>query len=424
MLNKVYALVDCNAFFCSCEILFRPDLIGKPVGVLSNNDGCFVSRSVELKQLGVKMAQPFFEVRDLCKKHNVAVFSSNFSFYTNISDRVMITLAQFSPCLEVYSIDEAFLDLTGFEHLDLVEYGKEIKRSVEMRTGIPVCVGIGTSKTLAKLANHMAKGSKKAQGVVSLLDDRHREYALKKCSVGEIWGVGKASSKKLNDLGIQSAYELSKYNNEIQIQKVLTKRGLIIMKELQGESLLELVSKAKNKKEIMCSRTFVKSTQTIAKLRTALANYTTSACEKLRAQESLCSSIQVFISTPPHRNVPQAFHYQDVKIPNSTSNSLHVINYALSALEKLYQSGYEYQKAGVCLGGIINDGEGQLGLFDSRDTEKSDTLMSVVDHINQKYGETLIKSAACGSDREYYAMRREHKSPNYLLGWSELPKVK
>lgn len=424
MLNKIYALVDCNAFFCSCERLFRPDLEGKPVGVLSNNDGCFVSRSVELKKLGVKMAQPYFEVRDLCEQNNVAVFSSNFSFYTNISDRVMITLAQFSPCLEVYSVDEAFLDLTGFEHLDLIEYAKEIKKTVEMRTGIPVCVGIGPSKTLAKMANHLAKDSKKAKGVVSLLDERHRKYALKKCLVREVWGVGKASANKLYEIGVKSAYDLSMYHNKIQIQKILTKRGLIIMKELQGIPLLELVSREVKKQEIMCSRTFSESADTVEKLRKALANYATAACEKLRAQESLCSSVKIFISTPPYKNVSQAFQHKEVKIPSSTSNTFHVINYALSALEDLFKTGYEYQKAGVRLGGIINNGEGQLGLFDSTDTEESDKLMSIVDHINQKYGETLIKSAACGSDREYYAMRRNYKSPDYLLGWGSLPKVK
>ena len=248
MAQKIYALVDCNSFFCSCERVFRPDLKDRPVGVLSNNDGCFIARTSELKALGVKMGDPYFKVKKLCDKYNVSVFSSNFSLYTNMSDRVMSILSSFAPQLEVYSVDEAFLDLTGLQY-DLDKYARHIKEVVYRWTGIPVSVGIGPSKTLAKLANSIAKKSPKARGVVNLGEKKLQDVALKMTEIEDVWGIGSKSSAKLRALGIKSALDFRDYSNEKNIQKILTKLGRMTQDELRGAACYELETVIQEKKE-------------------------------------------------------------------------------------------------------------------------------------------------------------------------------
>ncbi|MCB0391329.1 MAG: Y-family DNA polymerase [Bdellovibrionales bacterium] len=423
-MQKIYALVDCNSFFCSCERLFRPDLQQKPVGVLSNNDGCFVSRTKELKALGVKMGAPYFQVKDICDKHGVHVFSSNFSLYTNMSDRVMLTLAEFTPELEVYSVDEAFLNLSGFENWNLEEYARKIKATVERNTGIPVSLGIGPTKTLAKIANHIAKKSDKAQGVVCLLDKHLQDKALERVSVEDIWGVGRANARKLRALNLHTAKEFRDFKNDKLIQKQFTKVGLQIKEELQGYPRFELSIAASKKKQIVCSRTFGTPVFELQALREAVANYVSSACEKLRKQDSVCFSIEVFMRTSPFKNVPQYYAVDGQKMLSGTSDTRKVIKYAMQVLDKLYKAGYEYKKAGVRLSTIIDKGQAQMSLFDAPDDIESDHLMKCLDQVNARDGAGTLKVASCGLTNKAWAMNRNMKSPRYVTGWTELKPVK
>ncbi len=420
-MSKVYALVDCNSFFCSCERLFRPDLANVPVGVLSNNDGCFVSRTKELKKLGIKMGEPYFKVKNICNKNGVAVFSSNFSLYTNISDRVMLTLAKFTPELEVYSVDEAFLNLAGFSGLE--DYAREIKRVVERDTGIPVSVGVGPTKTLAKVANHFAKKSEKADGVVILMEKILQDEALRRIAVGDIWGIGRASSEKLNRLGVKTGIEFRDYQNDKQIQKVFTKVGLQRKEELQGKPRFELELIPEKKKEIICSRTFGSSVFNFEGLRESVANYISSAAEKLRKQDSVCGAIDVYTRTSPHKNVPQYYGYNSCVMLSTTSDTRKMIKYAVRVLEGLYRAGYEYKKAGIKLSQIRNKNESQMSLLDPPDDWKSDILMKCMDQINKRDGAGTIFAAECGIQKKAWAMNRNFKSPRYVTGWTELRKL-
>lgn len=422
--SKIYALVDCNAFFCSCEQLFRPELKGLPVGVLSNNDGCFVSRTPELKKLGVKMGEPYFKVKQICEKNHVAVFSANFSLYTNISDRVMSILASFAPQVEVYSVDEAFLDLTGLSHLDLLNYGKTIKEAVEKYTGIPVCVGIGTSKTMAKLANHIAKKSKKASGVVSLIDKKMQDIGLERVLVGDVWGIGRKSALKCQYLGIKTAKDFRDYKNTKLLQKIFTKVGRRIQDELNGEACFELEVISPKKKEIMSSRSFGNGVYDLISLREAVATYISIASEKMRKQDSVCSAIEISCRTSPFNNKEQYTGSGKYKMMNASSDTFTIIKYAWSVLDDLYKAGYEYKKAGVKLTSFNDKNEYQLSLMEKSDSSRSETLMKVVDAINKRDGRGTIKSMACGVDNKGYKMKQELKSPRYLVGWGELKKVK
>jgi DNA polymerase V len=415
---KIYALVDCNAFFCSCERLFRPDLIGKPLGVLSNNDGCFVSRTKELKKLDVKMGAPYFKVKDICEKNKVHVFSSNFSLYTNMSDRVMMELSRFTPELEVYSVDEAFLNLTGFS--DIKAYSHEIKRVVERRTGIPVSVGVGPTKTLAKIANHMAKKYAKLNGVMDLSDKETQDKVLPHVKVEDIWGVAGATKEKLNAIGIYTAKEYRDFKNDPLIKKIFTKVGLQRKDELNGQERFKLELITKKKKEIMCSRTFGSPVYDIKELRESVANYVSSACEKLRKQKSSCAEIMVYTRTSPFKNTPQYYAIDTYKMLSHTSDTRRVIKYAVEAIENLYRMGYEYKKAGIKLSNIRDREQSQLSLFEKPETPHAEALMRAMDYINAKEGPGTVKVASCGVDNKAWNMNRNMKSPRYVSSWTEL----
>ncbi len=368
------------------------------------------------------MGDPYFKVKDLCKRNNVAVFSSNFSLYTNMSDRVMMTLSEFTPELEVYSVDEAFLNLTGFQNLE--SYAREIKKMVEMKTGIPVGVGVGPTKTLAKIANHIAKKSQKAGGVVVLLDRKLQDEALRRVSVEDIWGVGRANSHKLKQMGIHTAKEFRDYKNDRHIQKVFTKIGLQIKEELMGQSRFDLELTSPKKKEIISSRTFGSSVEGVEHLRESVANYASAACEKLRKQSSVCSGVEVYIRTSPFKNTEQYYAIETAKILSATSDTRKVIRYALGVLDKLFRAGYEYKKAGIKLTQITDRTQSQMSLMDSPDSLKTDALMRCMDEINGKEGPRTLFSAACGTQNKAWAMNRNYKSPRYVSSWNELPVVK
>ncbi|MCO5114019.1 MAG: Y-family DNA polymerase [Bdellovibrionaceae bacterium] len=421
---KVYALVDCNSFFCSCERLFRPDLEGKPVGVLSNNDGCFVSRTPELKALGVGMAQPYFQVKDLCQKHKVAVFSANFSLYTNISHRVMMVLSEMAPIVEVYSVDEAFLDLTGVR--DVERLATTIKQEVFRKVGIPVSVGLGSSKTLAKVANQWAKSHPETtNGVMSLLDPTIREQVLGEFEVGEVWGVGRASQSKMYSLGITTAKDFRDYKNEKTIQKMFTRVGAERQRELRGEAIFELDNVSIPSQSIVCSRSFGNPVLSLDELKESVAHFASYACEKLRRQKSATQRFSVFIRSSSFIAFEQQIRSgQSINLDVPTSDTLKVIRYAMRALEKLYQAGYKYKKAGVGLYSIRSQEQYQLSLVESSDTPKSQRLMQAVDEINSKEGSGTIAAGVCFLTPKKWIMNHKNRSPRYVSGWSELRKVK
>ncbi len=422
MKTTCYALVDCNSFYCSCERLFRPDLKDKPVIVLSNNDGCAIARTNEAKALGIKMGAPYFKIKNLCQKHDVAIFSSNFSLYTNVSERVMSTLAQLAPQIQVYSVDEAFLDLTGIANLDA--YGREIKNTILKNIGIPVGVGIAPTKVLSKVANHLAKKSNKAQGVVSLMNQQYQDIGLARTPIKDIWGIGRRSAEKLNTLGIKTAKDFRDYHNEDLIQKLLSKTGLQIKHELMGINCFELELDIEKKKEIMCSRSFGQSVYDLPSLKEIIANYITDAAEKLRAQDSFCLEVCVFARTNPFKNNGQYFMFESQKLANPTSDTHKLIKIALKLLERGYRAGFEYKKAGVRLMNFFNSTEYQIDFLEDYDTEKDLQLMKCIDYINFMNGYNVIKSMACGTEDISWRMNRNFKSPKYTTCWDELKKFK
>lgn len=423
MNDKIFVLVDCNSFYCSCERLFRPDLKNRPVGVLSNNDGCFVSRTNELKKLGVAMGAPYFQVKNICEKNNVAVFSANFSLYTNISDRVMNTLFDFTPTLEVYSVDEAFLDLTGFDQKNILDYCRHIKEVVERNTGIPVGVGIGRTKVLAKLANRIAKKNAVTRGVFSVLTKENLEYALSSVEVGDIWGVGRQNSIKMKALGIHNAKQLRDFKNEPLIQRQFTKIGRMIQDELREISCFPFNEETPKKKEIMCSRTFGVPVFDLASLRESVACYASLAAEKLRKQDSVCGEIEVYIHTNPFKDIPQYSKAGKSLLSSPTCDTRKIIREAWNILDDIFLSGFEYKKALVKLSRIQEANEHQVSLFGDNDSAEDIILMQTMDKINAREGHEAIKIAACGTNKEAWYMKQVFKSQRFVSGWSELKKI-
>jgi DNA polymerase V len=357
-------LVDCNNFYVSCERVFRPDLIGKPVAVLSNNDGCVVARSKEVKDLGVKMGVPLFQIQQLVNQHQIKLFSSNYCLYADMSARVMSTLEEFAPHLEVYSIDEAFLDLTGVCHRDPITYGQLIRKAVVRATGIPVCVGMGPTKTLAKLANFAAKKWLKTEEVLDLSDPVRREKLMRIVPVGEVWGIGSRTTAKLNQLGIQSVWDLATQpSKRIHSQfNVVVARTVL---ELNGIPSLELEEISPNNQQIVCSRSFSRRLTDYSELSQALAEFCSRAAEKLRWQHSVTGCVTVFIRTSPFN--PQEPQYQrsaSIKLAAATQDTRLLITTANRLLMEIFKTGYNYQKCGVQLSHIqAETTPGQLELF-------------------------------------------------------------
>lgn len=415
-------LVDCNSFYCSCERLFRPELMSKPVVVLSNNDGCAVSRTDEAKRLGIKMGQPFFEFSSLCKSDGLIVFSSNFPLYTNLSDRVMQTLKEHSPAVEIYSVDESFLNLEGITNHQA--FGIDLKRKIERNVGIPVGIGISKTKTLAKVANRIAKKKKDYGGVVILETQAQIDEALKKFPIEDVWGIGRASTLKMNLLGIKTAHDFANYKNEKLILKNFTKTGLITKHELQGIQCHPFGVIQEKKKEIMCSRSFSSPKWDKSSLKESIAIYVTMAAEKMRKQGSYCSRLDIFFWTSPFQSGPnhQAFESHKFNLP--TLDTLYLIEKALELVDRSFKVGCGYKKAGIKLSNFSDHDEVQLGLFNDQDATKDrNRLMTTLDMINSKVGEGSLKSAACGVNSHKSDVNQTHKSPRYLTSWKELKEV-
>ena len=416
------ALVDCNNFYASCERVFQPQLDGKPIVVLSNNDGVVIALSNEAKKIGIANFTPYFKAKELIKKHNVAVFSSNYTLYGDLSHRVMTTLEQFSPDVEIYSIEEAFLSLEGFQLKDLTEYGKEICQTVKQWVGIPVSVGIAETKTLAKLANRRAKKCPEYNGVLNLFDNPELEYHLRSVDVADIWGVGRQYTKLLQSRGILTAFDL-KNANKPWVKKKMTVQGLRTVLELNGESCIDIEYMQPAKKGIISSRSFSRYITEKQELQEAVALYTSRAAEKLRYQNSVANLIFVFLRTNPFKDSPQYHKGVQVLLPVPTNFTSELIDMAIKGLDQIYKEGFLYQKAGIMLAGIIPNKVNQFSLFDEVDRVKLEKVTRAIDKINLMWGNGTINFAATGVQREW-TMKRELKSPNYTTNWKEIPTVK
>ncbi len=415
-----FALVDCNNFYASCERLFRPELKKQPVVVLSNNDGCIVARSQEVKALGIKTGTPLFKVLPLLRQHRVQIFSSNYTLYGDLSARVMQTLEELNPGLEIYSIDEAFLDLSG--HRDPSAYGEEIRATVYKHVGIPVCVGIANTKTLAKLANYAAKKYPATAGVVNLMDPQRQQRLLAITPVAEVWGVGRKISTSLNNLGITTALELAQLNRS-QLRRHYSVVLERTVRELNGESCLDLDHAPAAKQQIVCSRSFGNRISDYASLRETICEFAARGAQKLRREQQLASNINVFIRTSPFiTDSAQYANTATIRLAYPSFDSGAIIAAATTALDSIYKADYPYAKAGVMLGDFCSAHRHQLNLFQTTaQTARRDKLMQTIDTINQSSaGKVWFGGQRPAND---WFMQRNMVSPAYTTSWDCLPLV-
>jgi DNA polymerase V len=417
----LFALVDCNNFYVSCERVFNPKLATEPVIVLGNNDGIVVARSNEAKALGIPMGAPAFKFRDLIRRHHVQAFSSNYALYGDMSQRVMETLQQFSPEVEVYSIDEAFLSLTGFVHQDLIEYGRRIRATVKQWTGLPVSVGIAETKTLAKIADHHAKRSTELAGVFNLTTWPDRDSLLAQVPVEDVWGIGPAHARRLKRQGITTALALRGADDH-WIRKQMGVVGLRTVQELRGLSCLPLEQCPPPKQGIACSRSFGRPVTTLAEMREAVAAYTARATEKLRGEQLAAAALTVFLTTNSFKDEPQYSNALTLRLSVATDATPELLRAALKGIETIYRDGFRYKKAGVMLLGLVPVGQVQANLFDRADRERSKRLMKAVDSVNARDGADTVRFAASGLT-QHWRTRFTQRSPAYTTNWQNLPLI-
>jgi DNA polymerase V len=420
-MKDIFALVDCNNFYVSCERIFEPSLEGRPVVVLSNNDGCVVSRSNEAKKLGIGMGVAFFKIRDLAEKHGVVALSSNYTLYADMSRRVMETLCNFTPEIEVYSIDEAFLNLSGFGD-NLADYGRTIRRTVKQWTGMPVSIGIAETKTLAKIANRIAKRSPEADGVFELAGQASIDQTLAQTGVEHIWGIGIKTCIKLKRAGIKTALALRGVDIE-WMRRRFGVTGVRTVYELRGMSCYELEEQPPTKKGITVSRMFGRKVETVEELKEAIASYASRAGEKLREEGLAAGAMIVYVTTSRFVN-PQKryFNSHGVNFPVATNYTPKLIEYATAAIERLYKKGFLYAKAGLILGELVPEVMVQGSLFDQADRRKSRRLMQAIDAVNLKLPDSPLIWAAEGIDQPWQA-KFAKRSKRYTTQWNELAEV-
>lgn len=418
----MFGLCDCNNFFVSCERVFNPSLNGRPVVVLSNNDGCVVSRSNEAKAIGIQMGQPLYQIRDLVKRYDVAVHSSNYRLYGDMSNRVMETLKSHVPHIEIYSIDEAFLELDGYPIDGLLQIGRELSRIVKRNTGIPVSIGISHTKTLAKIASRLCKKYPKLQGACLMHRDEDIAKVLSTYPIEDIWGIGRRHSKKLHAAGVATAMQLCNKSHE-WVQNMLSITGVRTWRELQGEPAIEFKHKIADKQTITVSRSFAKEIYDMEELRETLSTFASMAAEKLRQQHSVAGELQVFILTNRHReDMPQHREGKLVKFVTPTNSTLEIVKAATAMLKELYRRGYGYKKSGVTLCDIMPDNAVQKSLFDTTDHPKHKLLMQTIDNINSTLGSNSIKLVSQGDIGDH--INRQHLSPEYTTDWKDILVVK
>ncbi|MEI6806524.1 MAG: Y-family DNA polymerase [Myxococcaceae bacterium] len=420
-MNTCFALVDCNSFYASCERVFNPKLRNQPVIVLSNNDGVVVARSDEAKALGIKMGTPLHLIKELVRRNRVYVYSSNYALYGDMSNRVMNIMTTYAPEMEVYSIDEAFLNFSGVSNVKNLAH--QIHQAILNGTGLPVCVGIGPTKVLAKIANAFAKKNKKISPVCDLSEISSRNTVLDSFPIEDIWGIGLKSAEKLKNLGIFTGKELRDSDTD-KIENTLTVVGRRIVLELRGISCLALETVKPDKKQIISSRSFGKPVYALEELKESISSYVERAAEKLRHQSSVCGHMQVFVHTNRFKAVQQYFNTASIQIPTPTSASNVLVKAAFQGLEKIYKEGIEYKKSGVIISDIGPVGLVQLGLFDAgKSYFQDEKIMKVMDKINQSKGLSSIRLGSSGINQDW-KLRSELKSPHYTTRWNDLPKAR
>ena len=416
--KKKIALIDCNSFYVSCERLFNPKIQKVPVVVLSNNDGCVISRSTEAKRIGIKMGEPYFKVKELVKKNNDRIFSSNYALYGDISRRVMKVLKGFSDKIEIYSIDEAFLDLSHIKDEQVEEYGKQIRERVLKWTGIPTSVGISNTKTLSKVANHIAKKNK--AGVIFLKENI--DNILKNFDISDVWGVGRQLSKLYIKNGIDNAYKLKNISNT-WVKKSTNVLGAKTVMELRGISCIDLETEETRRKSCCVSRSFGKKVESLDKLKESITTHCLNAAEKIRTDKQTTRAVTIFIRTSPFdKNRKYYSNSITVELPVATNNSIELVKTAISGLGKIYKYGYFYQKAGVILSKLRDASEKELNLLAPILENKSQPLMRAIDFTNAKYGRNAISIAQAGISNDW-KMRREHSSRIDTASFDFLPKI-
>ena len=418
----MYALVDCNNFYVSCERVFNPSLNGKPVIVLSNNDGCAISRSDEAKALGIEMGAIPHMIPELIDKNNVILFSSNYTLYGDMSNRVMKTLAGFVPRMELYSIDEAFLDMADMPFVDLLQLGMTIKKTVQKNTGIPVCVGIAPTKALAKMANRYAKKKNKAVGVHWAANEYLIDEMLEYTGVGDVWGIGRQYALMLIRNGIKTAKQFTEASEDFVLSK-MSVVGLRLQTELKGIPAIAWEFETPDKKNICTGRSFGSLTQDKALVKEALSNFAATCAMKLRQQKSAAKSLKVFINTNPHRTQDkQYFHSICIEMDSATNSTPEIIKYALKGLDIIFKEGHNYMKCGIELYGLVPESVVQMNLFSSP-SPAGKTINATVDKVNLAMGKGLVKFGIQGFKKEYKA-RAQHLSPCYTTNIDHIIKIK
>ncbi|MBP5373294.1 MAG: Y-family DNA polymerase [Bacteroidales bacterium] len=418
----MFALADCNNFFASCERVFRPDLNGKPVIVLSNNDGCAVARSNEAKALGIKMGDPLFKIRDIVERNGVAVFSSNFALYGDMSRRVQTVLREAVPSVEVYSIDEAFLDLRGLDW-DFDRFAKELSARCWKYTSIPVSVGVAPTKTLAKIASKLCKKYPKLKGGCYMHKPADIEKVLRNFPVEDVWGIGRRSIPKLADMGVRSAWDFTRLH-ENAVRRLFALPGFRTWQELRGIPCIEFEDQLEDKQSICVSRSFAHDVSDVSQLCTQVANFASSAAGKLRAQNSLCLELMVFAFTNRFKDAaPQTYGSQMVTFPDGTDDQRAIIAAAVQACRELWRPGFGYKKAGVVISRLepARDHVGNL-FADSQAAARNARLNAAMDTLNASFGPGTVRLGIQGSGEIF--MSRDHQSPHYTTLWSDLPTVR
>ena len=420
-INQCIALIDCNNFYASCERIFNPKLIGKPIVVLSNNDGCIIARSKEAKKLGIKMGEPYFKAKNIIEKNKVEVFSSNYSLYGDISQRVMETLSSFSSEVEIYSIDEAFLGLNGFENYELKTYCNHIRQTINKWVGIPVSIGVGPTKTLSKIANNLAKKNSNYKGVCILENKIEIKKALNQTSIEDVWGIGRRLSIFLKKHNINTAHHFSEMDRG-WIRKNMGVVGEKTYLELNGVSCLDLELVPSDKQSCCVSRSFSRPIEKLFDLEESISTYGSRVSEKIREEGLVAESMSIFVLTN-HFNRREKQYSNSIKLhlPFPTNNSIKIVKRSLEGIRKIYRPGYKYKKAGIILYGLSRQNVTK-GLLDY-DREASDSIMQTIDKINNRYGGETIKIASEGI-KKIWKMKRENVSPCYTTRFDELVEVK
>ena len=420
--SPMYALADCNNFFVSCERAFRPDLEGRPVVVLSRNDGCAIARSNEAKRIGIKMGDPLFKIRDLVQKHNIAIFSTNMSLYADFSRRVRAVLRESAPFIEVYSIDEAFLDLRGIEGVDFDHFAKELSAKCRRLTCIPVSVGVAPTKTLAKIAAELCKSYPKLRGGCFMHRPQDIEKVLKRWPIEDVWGIGRRTTPRLKAVGVNTAYDFTQLS-EPYVRSQMGIVGVRTWRELRGIPAIEFEAGADAKQSICNSRSFSTEIYDRAELSEQVAKFAAMTAEKLRSQHSVCSHLTVFAATNRFKeNEVQQFGHICVPLVEPTDSTIDIVRCAREALDEIFVRGTGYKKAGVIASGIVPREGVTVSMFNGEHQERHRRLMQTLDSINSRVGDGSVVVASAGLSE--VKANSAHRSPGYTTNWNDLPVVK